>query len=102
MPTLTTSVMACPVKPFHSPLRTLWQKFFIFSRTLLTSGITSVPPTWMGGVGPVPQSSVENGAALSEVDLLSSEHLLPSGLHSPDFAMAINIFMTSSLMRFFE
>ena len=25
-----------------------WQKPFIFSSTLFTSGITSVPPTWMG------------------------------------------------------
>jgi len=40
MPRLMTSVMAWPVKPFHSPLRTDSVKPLIWCRTRLTSGIT--------------------------------------------------------------
>lgn len=70
---LTTSVMLFPLKPFHSPLRTLcrkeeegqtlsrlrlrrqqrsrtWQKVFILSSTRFTSGITSLPSTQMGSL----------------------------------------------------
>jgi len=40
MPRLMTSVMAWPVKPFHSPLRTDSVKPLICCRTRFTSGIT--------------------------------------------------------------
>ena len=40
MPRLMTSVMAWPVKPFHSPLRTDSVKPLIWCRTRFTSGIT--------------------------------------------------------------
>ena len=48
MPKLTTSVIFLPVKPSHSPERTLFTKTSSLPSTSLTSGITSAPSTMIG------------------------------------------------------
>ena len=80
MPILMTSVIGWPSAPRTRPSRTSAAKLSIFSRTPMTSGITSLPSTRTGLPSKLRKRRVQHGALLGRVDLLASEHRLALGL----------------------
>jgi hypothetical protein len=64
MPMLTTSVMALPVQPFHSPERIELVNSFICCRTLFTAGITSSPSTMIARLERLRSATCSTGLSL--------------------------------------
>ncbi len=102
MPIFTTSVIALPVYPFHSPPIMRSEKCFIFSSTAFTSGITSLPSTRIGVL--LRLRSATCSTARSSVRLIfSPENIdLIAPLRSVSFASACSLSSVSWVMRFFE
>lgn len=102
MPMLMTSVMGLPVYPFQSPFRTCWQNDFIFSRTLLTSGITSLPSTRMGVFDRFRRATCST-ARFSVKLIFSPLNMRSRAASTPlDLARSTSICITLSVTRFLE
>ncbi|CSB38161.1 Uncharacterised protein [Vibrio cholerae] len=102
MPILTTSVIALPVKPFHSPPITRSEKAFILANTAFTAGITSSPFTNTGEL--LRLRSAVCSTARSSVWLIASplNIAVMADCRSVSLANANKCCIVSAFTRFFE
>mmetsp|Transcript_18755 Transcript_18755/g.44506 ORF Transcript_18755/g.44506 Transcript_18755/m.44506 type:complete len:209 (-) Transcript_18755:185-811(-) len=102
MPMLTTCVIGLPVKPFHTPPRTLSTKGLSLSSTAFTSGITSLPSTRIGVLARL-RSATCSTARPSVALILSPENMrCASSLTLAVSARPTSSFIVSSVAMFFE